>query len=69
MLDKIKNILNFLKPVSQKDMYNVSIVLNGMTEELSQQAELITNLIAKFSQQDVKKPVENTKQENDVAFN
>jgi len=69
MLDKIKKILYFLKPVSQKDMYEVSIVLKGITEELSQQAELITNLISKFAQQDVKKPAEDTKQENDVAFN
>ena len=73
MLDRIKDILNFVLPVSrkqhEKEMQELVAILNGITAELGQQATLVTNIISKFSNDqtaNIKK--KKSAQENDMAF-
>ena len=73
MWNRIRYVLDFFTPITRrefvKSMNNVVIILNGMQEESAQQAEIITNLIAKLSETQGKKEVEEkSEQENDVAF-
>lgn len=74
MLNKLKNILSFFLPLSRREfglcMNEVTVVLDGMVEESAQQAEVITNLMAKIGEMNAKKSKEEEKPlEDDPAFN
>jgi len=74
MWNRVRYMVDRFLPVSKvryiNDMHAILKVLDGMKEGMTQQAEITSNLLSKFSEEEAKKkPTEkDEKQINDMAF-
>jgi len=74
MWNRVKYMVDRFLPVSKvryiNDMHAILKVLDGMKEGMTQQAEITSNLLGKFSEEGTKAKTaeKNEKQENDMAF-
>lgn len=74
MWNRVRYMVDRFLPVSNRrytnDMHAILTVLDGMKEAITQQAEISSNLLNKFSAEEakVKTDTKNEKQVNDMAF-